>query len=57
MVVGVCGTVVPKLVVLEFRQEHARTQHQHMEDLGVEDLQDESATHVHVRVINLVLLY
>ena len=56
MVVGVCGPAVAKLVVLEFRQEHALTQHLHMEDLSVMDLQKKLAIHDHVLVIYLVLL-
>ena len=39
MVVGVHGELVVNLVVPEFRQEHAQTLHQQMEDLRVLDLQ------------------
>ena len=55
MVVGVPGEAAVNRVVLEFRQEHVQTQHQHMEDLSVQDLQRNNATHKDVLVINLVL--
>ena len=57
MVVGVLGEDAVKIVVLEFVQEHVQTQHQHMEELSVKDLQRNNATHKDVLVINLVLAY
>ena len=57
MVVGVLGEDAVKIVVLEFGQEHVQTQHQHMEELSVKDLQRNNATHKDVLVINLVLAY
>ena len=60
MVVGVHGEHAVKRVVLEVRQEHEQTQYQHMEDLSVQDLQRNNATHKDVLlrflVINLVLV-
>ena len=57
MVVGVLGEDAVKVVVLEFVQEHVQTQHQHMEDLNVQDLQRNNATHKDVLVINMVFVY
>jgi len=48
MVVGVPGEDVVNRVVLEFRQEHVQTQHLHMVDLSVTDLQKKVAIHDHV---------
>ena len=55
MVVGLLGHVAVSLVVLEFRQEHVQTQHQHMEELTAQDLQRNIAIHKNVLVIYLVL--
>ena len=45
MVVGVLGEDVVGFVVLGFSQEHALTQHPHMGDLSVLDLQKNVASH------------
>ena len=50
MVIGVPGEVVVQLVVLEFRQERALTQHQYMEDLSVLEIRKNIVSHDHALV-------
>ena len=57
MVVGVPGEDAVNRVVPGFGQEHVQNQPQHMEDLSVQDLQRNNATHKNVLVIKLVLFY
>jgi len=56
MVIGVPGELVVQLVVLEFRQERALTQRQHMEDLSVLEIQKFIVSHDHAlwRVVGVL---